>query len=75
MQILHGAVCRFDCMLSCEGKTGRGGGSTEIGLAYVARFIKSLTSFKPKCLIFPTLFTLGPQGYRIPSEVSRVQAM
>ena len=39
---------------------GRGGGSAEIGLAFVARFLKTLTSFKPKCLIFSTLFTLGP---------------
>ena len=61
MQISHGVVCLV-ASYPARGKReeGKGGGSAEIGLAFVARFLKTLTSFKPKCLIFRTLFTLGP---------------
>ena len=57
-------------MLSCDGEEGAGDGggggekggsrSAEFGLVFVALFINLLTSFKPKYLIFPTRFTLGP---------------
>ena len=49
MQILHGSVCRFGCVLFCEGEEGRGegrgGGSVEIGLVLVACFSKTLINF------------------------------
>ena len=43
-----------------KGRRGGVGVSSEIGLAFVARFLKTLTSVKPNCLIFSTLLTLGP---------------